>query len=671
MSETTPAGCYATFDNQRLTIGNRLVERTWMVREGRLLAERFEHKPTGRQWIVTPAEQASLTIGTPAGDEPLIFTAETDASSPVSAPSLRVILRGQTRAYHLRLYPGATGVEMRLITTATGNPDAAPAADHARPTGVEEDHPSVERAPQQATDVIDHFAINPLHVRLAEVTLVDQTDGHDNLVFERTWLLGNGEGEIRCRGNLFWLEDTIDGEGLILLKLAPLPHARPVQSEVDLVVSGAGEVSLRGHGIAGEGDGDGEGYPAVVLSYSGGRVGRIRALHDYQRQVRPYVPGRDGLLLSNTWGDRSRDGRINETFIAAEIDAGRELGVEVVQIDDGWERGTSANSVNRDQGGVWNGFWAADERFWDPHPQRFPSGIRSTSDRARAGGMKLGLWFAPDSSNDFANWQRDAGAVLRMHREWGVDHVKIDGVKAHTRAGEANLRRFFDAVLDASRGRVVFDLDVTAEIRPGYFGLMHVGPIFVENRYTDWRRYWPHRTLRNLWMLSHYIDPLRLRMEFLNHQRNAEQYADDPLAPALYEADYLIASVMFASPLGWFETSNLPAGYRQRVAPLVATWKTHRDAIFAGTIIPIGDEPDGTTWTGFVSLARDSASACLLIFREFNTQPEWRLACGQLGLSPRTCTVLAGDGEATVDGDGVRVKIPDARRFVLLHVSGA
>ena len=101
----------------------------------------------------------------------------------------------------------------------------------------------------------------------------------------------------------------------------------------------------------------------------------------------------------------------------------------------------------------------------------------------------------------------------------------------HSRAGEQNLRKLFDRCLTESQGQIVFDLDVTAETRPAYFGLPTVGPIFVENRYTDWHKYWPHHTLRNLWQLAHYVDPLRLRMEFLNNTRNADKYAGDPLAP--------------------------------------------------------------------------------------------------------------------------------------------
>ena len=94
-----------------------------------------------------------------------------------------------------------------------------------------------------------------------------------------------------------------------------------------------------------------------------------------------------------------------------------------------------------------------------------------------------------------------------------------------------------DGGLPGSSGQVVFDLDVTAQTRPGYFGAMEAGPLFVENRYTDWHRYWPHQTLRNLWKLSRWVDPRRLRMEWLNHTRNTEKYANDPLAPAAWSPD--------------------------------------------------------------------------------------------------------------------------------------
>ena len=43
--------------------------------------------------------------------------------------------------------------------------------------------------------------------------------------------------------------------------------------------------------------------------------------------------GLDGQLVSNTWGDRSGGTKLNEAFIRRQSDAGKDLGVNVVQSD--------------------------------------------------------------------------------------------------------------------------------------------------------------------------------------------------------------------------------------------------------------------------------------------------------------------------------------------------
>jgi alpha-galactosidase len=283
--------------------------------------------------------------------------------------------------------------------------------------------------------------------------------------------------------------------------------------------------------------------------------------------------------------------------------------------------------------------------------------------------MKFGLWYGPDSSNDAANWQRDADRILQLHREHGIDYFKLDSVKAVTANTERNLRRFWDRVGEQSQGKVVFDLDVTAEIRPGYFGAPDVGPVFVENRYTDFHTYWPHHTLRNLWLLSQYVDPLRLRMELLNNTRNQDKYANDPLAPANYQPDHLFASVMCANPLGWFEASNLPDDYIAAVSKLVAVWKRERPSWLAGTMIPIGDAPDGTRWTGFASVAGDRRSAYLLVFRELNGEPSWSATIPLLETANHRLTTLAGNGSSEISGGRVTVTIPKPLDYLWLKIS--
>jgi len=293
-------------------------------------------------------------------------------------------------------------------------------------------------------------------------------------------------------------------------------------------------------------------------------------------------------------------------------------------------------------------------------------------DRTYRKGMKFGLWFAPDSANDFENWLKDADCILGYYQTLGVQYFKIDGVIAVTRKGERNLRRFFDHVLEESDGEIVFDLDVTANIRPGYFGMVNVGPIFVENRYTDWFNYWPHRTLRNFWQLARWIDPVRLRMEFLNNARNTALYQGDPLAPGAYSPACLLATVLFSSPLGWFETTGLDEPFVSEVAELIEIRRTHCDAWFSGTILPIGSVPDGMVWTGFLSLGVDGASAYALVFRELAPSPEWTLSLD--GISDRevdAVEILAGDGTAVFAKRAIRFRIPQKLGFLLIRVKMA
>ncbi len=654
-------GCHASWNERELVAGNKHFERRWRIENGLLTATSFRDLATGMEWLARPANRpAPSPAGTiPAGERRLLGSVHTGRLNPVEEDSLVLDLTSSDDAsisVRLQIFPEARGVGMRFDTRfneQTGVSKKVKPAQ-ASPTGI-------EAAPQQKAivdgDALEDMLLSPQHLAFTRVTLRDQTDAHNQLVFEDQWLLGPNESPLKLAGNIFFVEDTQTRAGLLFMKQAPLPHARPVKSDWDAEML-AGPRRLRFAG---------QGYPFCLLAYSGGRAGRIEALQTYQRQLRRYDPQRDGMFLSNTWGDRSRDARINEAFMLKEIDAGARLGVDVIQIDDGWQKGRSSNSAKGK--GVWNGYWAADPDFWQPDALRFPGGLAPVVKAARDKGMKFGLWYGPDSSNDAANWQRDADRILQLHKEHGIDYFKLDSVKAVTTTTEQNLRRFWDRVAEHSAGRIVFDLDVTAEIRPGYFGAPDVGPVFVENRYTDFHTYWPHQTLRNLWQLSQYVDPLRLRMELLNNTRSREKYANDPLAPVRYQPDYLFASVMCANPLGWFEASNLPEDYVDSVSKLVKIWKRERSQWLSGTMIPIGAAPDGTSWTGFASVGKDQREGYLLVFRELNAESSWPAVPQMFGKGPHRLTTIAGNGSAKMDGGKITVTIPEPLNYLWIRVS--
>lgn len=644
--------CYARWSATELVVGNAHVERRWDIRNGHLYATSFQDRDAHKEWLAGPSRLPSPRITGAQVDGSVQIHAESGRTGPVAEPSLRVQVRMGDAQLRMTVFPGATGIEESFSSSSTSSAHENTAV--AAATG-KESEPSTHAKDGEAA--LDELLLQPQHLRLTEVTLRDVTDTHNQLVSTREWMFMNNEEDILARGNVVYVEDVLSGAGLIVLKQAPLPDARAQQSEFDVRMMAA-DRTMR---VAGAG------YQFAVLAYHGGRSGRIRALHAYQRQLRAFVPGRDAAFLSNTWGDRNRDARINAEFLAKEIDAGAKLGVDAVQIDDGWQYGKSMNSAVK-SGGVWSGFWANSEHFWDVDPVRFPQGLKPLVKRAAAHGMKFGLWYAPDSANDFSNWQRDADRVLSLWKNEGVLYFKFDSIVMSTTTAEQHVQQMFDRILAESKGTITIDLDVTAGRRPGYFGMIEGGTTFVENRYTDFHRYYPHMTLRALWQLSEFVDPVRLRMEFLNNTRNTQRYAGDSLAPANYTPDALFASVMFSSPLGWFETSSLPKEYIASAAPVVTTWKRERTRLFAGDMQPIGSAPDGVAWTGFASTDADGKGGYVLVFREANASPTWSTPLPtRLGAKAKL-TVLAGKGTAAIRNGEVSVTITDPLQYLWVRV---
>jgi alpha-galactosidase len=310
-----------------------------------------------------------------------------------------------------------------------------------------------------------------------------------------------------------------------------------------------------------------------------------------------------------------------------ELQAAGRLGVDVLQIDDGWQKGATVNSKLK-KGGVWEGYYAADPDFWQVNEAKFPQGLAPLARDAQRLGIKLGLWFSPDSSDDFVNWQRDADTLLRLHAQCGVSYFKLDGVNIKSKRAETNFIRLLERVSRQGGNEIGLNLDITAQDRLGYLYQSQFGTLYVENRYTDWANYYPHNTLKNAWSLSRYFPLNKFQFEVPNNERNAHLYADDPLAPARYTIDYAFASVMAANPLIWMEMTNLSEDGAERLRGIIGAYKPHRENLFAARVSPLGDMPDGQSFTGFQA-ACDEQSGYLILLRE-NTADcrfAYRLAC--------------------------------------------
>ena len=461
----------------------------------------------------------------------------------------------------------------------------------------------------------DKITISGNHWHTKSVEFFDASDYTNNMVHEYPALIYWRES--RLRGNLLFAQNRLKNAAFFILKEAPVSNSQLAYQGFDFTTS-RGEIKVAGVGIAPQDISDSnwvKGYSVVVgINESIGETGLLSALRNYQDHQRIYKEERDGMIISNTWGDRNKDTRVNEKFILEEINAGEKLGITYLQIDDGWQLGKSSNSAFK--GGTLTNIWRI-PGYWNVDPVKFPGGLASLIDVAKKKGIKISVWFNPANDSSLKYWERDADVLIDQYKKYGITMWKIDGVQVTDKQGEINFRKFLDKVSSATNFEAVFNLDITAGRRFAYNHLNTYGNFYLENRYTDWVNYYPYTTLRNLWLLSKYIPPQRFQIEFLNKWRNTDKYPPgDILAPANYSFDYLFATTMVAQPLAFFEISNLPTEAFS-TAKLISKYKAVSKDLHNGNVFPIGDEPSGLGWTGFQSIQNNKGY--FLVFRENNT----------------------------------------------------
>jgi alpha-galactosidase len=171
---------------------------------------------------------------------------------------------------------------------------------------------------------------------------------------------------------------------------------------------------------------------------------------------------------------------------------------------------------------------------------------------------------------------------------------------------------------ECSGSEIKLNFDITANRRFGYFLLKQYSTLFVENRYTDWKNYYPHKTLRNLWSLAKFIPAQKFQFEVLNQKRNDNLYGDDILKPSSYPIDYIFASVMISNPLIWMEMSGLDSEQTDQLKNIISVYKNERYNILKGDVIPIGERPDGLSHTGF-NIKSDCKHGYLILLKEKST----------------------------------------------------
>ncbi|CAN7538173.1 alpha-galactosidase [Paenibacillus sp. LjRoot153] len=638
--------CYVRVEGTNLRVGNAKIERCWSFASGRPVNVSMLDKHINQEWLASDSDIPMFQLpGLSDNQQPrAIFISNfVENDYGVSRPYLQTNVDMHVEAVSsiqrltLKIYPDAPFVRHEITVIPDRNVKSnhfsqdserylawTKADFHANrtlsTTALQLDTNNKQHNVVLA-DYCEHMVLRDLHCRWTSIQFLDQTDTNNNLVSRDTGLIYVNEKR-SLRGNLLFLTKTLHESGLLIIKEGPTQLGIFDNSRMEFQFRGK-SLSLEGTGVSEEDLQQTEeitSYGVTVGVYDGTMLGGYHLLQTYHRNLRDHNTVRDSFMMSNTWGDRSKDGAIGETFLIKELKAAAALGLSIMQIDDGWQKGVTSNSVlaaTKSNGGLWSDYYSGDGDFWEVHPDRFPNGLTPIVSLARELGVALGLWYSPDSVHDYLNWEKDIATLLNLHRNYNIRAFKLDGIEIRSKLGEIRLLKMMRFVQKATNGQVDFNIDTTAQKRLGYFGQTQYGSIFLENRYTDWKNYYPHWTLRNLWMLAPYLPSSRLQMEFLNVNRNTDNYAEDPLAPDACGQVYAFAATAFSNPLAWMELTSLTDQQIDCLSTIIQALKPNHADILSGQVLPIGEEPSGASWTGLQSIC-GLTHGYVLIFRELH-----------------------------------------------------
>lgn len=345
-----------------------------------------------------------------------------------------------------------------------------------------------------------------------------------------------------------------------------------------------------------------------VILYSGNKDDANIALKKFDRRRFPVHPDRDIFMMANTWG--TEDTRppclyaAREENVLKELESVADLGIDMLQIDDGWQTKDwlpAKNSAEHQKKDVIGNY------------KIYPEGWENVKNKANKLGVKLGLWAAWTISSDKLFWNYDSG---------NFSAFKLDFANLNTIEKRDDLMGKARALIKHSNYQTCVNWDVTeTPPRAGYFYGREYGNVYLENRKVTTARpnvqYIPYKVLKDAWLLSKYVNLNKFQVTVQNIDMTKDTTKTDAKK---YNHPYVVGIALMASPIFFQETHFYAEKAKAQIKPILAVYKKHRKEMYAGYVFPIGDEPDNKSWTGFQNYNPDTKTGFLTIFRELNNK---------------------------------------------------
>ena len=142
--------------------------------------------------------------------------------------------------------------------------------------------------------------------------------------------------------------------------------------------------------------------PEAVMTFSDSGYSKIsQNMHRFVREhiVRGVWKKRERPVLLNSW--EASYFNITESSLLKLAKAGKEAGIELFVMDDGWfgERNNDTCSLGD----------------WEVNTKKLPSGVKGLADKIVKMGLMFGIWVEPEMVNEDSN-------LYREHPDWAIKH---------------------------------------------------------------------------------------------------------------------------------------------------------------------------------------------------------------------------------------------------------
>lgn len=288
-----------------------------------------------------------------------------------------------------------------------------------------------------------------------------------------------------------------------------------------------------------------------TILWDGGNDGMQMALKKLDRARYPVFPERDLFILSNTWGPANPGGGqfTEEDFLLKEIPELTNIGIDVMQIDDGWQS-SGGSSAARD---------------FSP---RYKHGWKDIKAKMDQYNLRFGLWVTAQYVT--------VEELKRNIDELGFISWKVDFDQLQSRKDYEDRTAKYRAAMKYAPLKTQFTLcPEYDDPRYGWYFAKEYGSIYFQNIQEGLPEHLtmvPYQVLMQHWLMSKYFNSNKLQVLLQNPKRTNPQLSDAPQ----HSHSYTFAMGLPFVPCFFQSGQYLDPDGKTELKDFISLYKKHR-----------------------------------------------------------------------------------------------